>query len=58
MENIIQHIQELLSVPEFLIDQCNFIPVYIKEALIDCINFIKSLTFYGENCNTEYMENK
>lgn len=49
MEEIIQHIQEVLAVPAFLINQCTFLPEYIKEALISSINFIPWLYFmyYG-----------
>lgn len=49
MEDIIQHIQEVLGVPEFLINQCYFLPDYIKDALITSVNFIPWLYFlyYG-----------
>ena len=45
MEEILQHIQEVLGVPEFLISQCTFLPDYIKDALITSINFIPWLYF-------------
>ena len=49
MEEILQHIQELLGIPEFLINQCNFLPDYIKESLVTSINFIPWLyiLYYG-----------
>lgn len=49
MEEILQHIQEVLGVPEFLISNCTFLPEYIKDALISSINFIPWLYFlyYG-----------
>lgn len=49
MEEILQHIQEVLGVPAFLISHCNFLPDYIKDALISSINFIPWLYFlyYG-----------
>ncbi len=40
MEEILQHIQEVLGVPEFLISHCNFLPEYIRESLITSINFV------------------
>lgn len=40
MEEILQHIQEILRVPEILINHCNFLPQYIKDALITSINFV------------------
>lgn len=45
MEEILQHIQEVLGVPEILINQCTFLPVYIREALITSVNFIPWLYF-------------
>lgn len=45
MEEILQHIQEILSVPEVLINHCSFLPQYIKEALITSVNFIPWLYF-------------
>lgn len=49
MEEILQHIQEVLGVPAFLISQCTFLPEYIKDALIASINFVPWLYFlyYG-----------
>ncbi len=49
MEEILSHIQEVLGVPEFLINQCTFLPDYIKEALITSVKFIPWLYFlyYG-----------
>lgn len=49
MEEILQHIHEILGVPAFLINQCNFLPQYIKDALIESINFVPWLyfLFYG-----------
>lgn len=49
MEEILQHIQEILGVPAFLINHCDFLPQYIKEALISSINFIPWLyiLYYG-----------
>ena len=49
MEEILQHIQEVLSVPEVLINHCNFLPQYIKESLITSVNFIPWLyiLYYG-----------
>jgi len=40
MEELLQHIQEVLGVPAFLVSQCTFLPEFVKEALISCINFI------------------
>ncbi len=45
MEEILQHIQEVLGVPEFLVSHCTFLPDYIKDALITSINFIPWLYF-------------
>lgn len=52
MEEILQHIQEVLSVPEFLISHCNFLPEYIRESLITSINFVPWLyvLFYALEC--------
>lgn len=49
MEELLQHIQEVLGVPEFLITHCTFLPEYIKDALITSINFIPWLyvLYYG-----------
>ena len=49
MEEILTHIQEVLGVPEFLINQCNFLPDFVKNSLITCINFIPWLyiLYYG-----------
>ena len=49
MEEILQHIQEVLGVPAFLINHCTFLPEYIKDALITSINFIPWLyvLYYG-----------
>lgn len=49
MEEILQHIQEVLGVPAFLINHCTFLPQYIKESLIASINFIPWLyvLYYG-----------
>lgn len=54
MEEILQHIQEVLGVPEFLISHCNFLPEYIRESLITSINFVPWLyiLFYA----LEYLE--
>ena len=30
MEELLNHIQEVLGVPEFLINQCNFLPQFVK----------------------------
>ncbi|MCM1339663.1 MAG: arsenic efflux protein [Muribaculaceae bacterium] len=40
MEELLNHIQEVLGVPEFLIGQCNFLPEFVKSSLITSINFI------------------
>lgn len=45
MEEILQHIQEVLGVPEFLINHCTFLPDWIKDALRTSINFIPWLYF-------------
>jgi len=45
MEELFQHIQEVLGVPAFLINQMTFLPDYIKEALITGINFVPWLYF-------------
>ena len=49
MEELLSHIQELLGVPEFLINQCNFLPQYVKDSLITSINFVPWLyvLYYG-----------
>lgn len=49
MEEILQHIQEVLGVPAFLINHCSFLPEYIKDALITSIYFIPWLyvLYYG-----------
>jgi len=49
MEDIIQHIQDILGIPEFLINQCTFLPQYIKDALLESIRFIPWLyvLYYG-----------
>lgn len=49
MEDIIQHIQEVLGVPSFLINSCTFLPPFIKEALIESISFVPWLyiLYYG-----------
>lgn len=49
MEEILQHIQEILGVPAFLINHCDFLPQYIKSALISSITFIPWLyiLYYG-----------
>lgn len=40
MEEFFQHIVDVLNVPSFLINQCEFIPLFIKEALNECLAFI------------------
>lgn len=40
MEEFIQHIQEILGVPLFLINSCTFLPAFIKDALIESISFV------------------
>ena len=49
MEELIQHIQEVLKVPEFLINQCTFLPEFIRISLIESIKFVPFLYFlyYG-----------
>lgn len=49
MEQILHNIQEVLGVPAFLINQCTFLPGYIREALISSVNFIPWLyiLYYG-----------
>lgn len=49
MEEILNNIQEVLGVPAFLINQCTFLPDYIKEALTTSINFVPWLyiLYYG-----------
>lgn len=49
MEEILNNIQEVLGVPAFLVNQCTFLPDYIKESLITSINFIPWLyiLYYG-----------
>lgn len=49
MEQILHDIQAALGVPAYFINQCNFLPGYIKEALISSINFIPWLyiLYYG-----------
>lgn len=49
MEEILQHIQEILQVPTILINHCSFLPQYIKDALITSINFVPWLyiLYYG-----------
>ena len=49
MEELLNHIQEVLGVPEFLINQCNFLPQFVKTSLITSINFIPWLyiLYYG-----------
>lgn len=49
MEEILNNIIEVLSVPTLLINQCTFLPEYIREALITSINFIPWLyiLYYG-----------
>ena len=43
MEELIQHIQEVIGVPAFLINQCPIFADYIKRALIESIYFIPIL---------------
>ena len=43
MEELIQHIQEVIGVPAFLINQCPILAEYIKKALIESIYFIPIL---------------
>ncbi len=45
MEELLSHIQEVLGVPVFLINQCTFLPDYMKEILVTCISFIPWLYF-------------
>jgi hypothetical protein len=45
MEGIIQNIQQVLGVPAFLINQCTFIPEFIREAIIQAIVFVPWLYF-------------
>lgn len=40
MNMIWQHIQDILGLPAFLINQCNFLPDFVKVAIITCITFI------------------
>lgn len=49
MEELLSHIQEVLGVPAFLINQCSFLPQYVKDALITSINFVPWLyiLYYG-----------
>lgn len=49
METLWQHIQEILGVPEFLINQCTFLPEFIRDALITTVKFVPWLYFlyYG-----------
>ena len=49
MEELIQHIQEVIGVPAFLINQCPILADYIKKALIESIYFIPILyiLYYG-----------
>lgn len=49
MEELLSHIQEVLGVPAFLINQCDFLPDFVKSALISSINFIPWLyiLYYG-----------
>ena len=46
MEEILTHIQEVLGVPEFLINQCNFLPENVKNSLITILLFPVSKTLY------------
>ncbi len=45
MNALWQHIQDILGLPAFLINQCNFLPDYVKFAIITCISFIPWLYF-------------
>lgn len=49
MEEILQSIQQLLGIPAMLINECSFLPDYIREALISSINFVPWLyiLYYG-----------
>ena len=45
MEEMLEQIKYVLSVPETLISQCLFLPEYVRQTLIDCINFVPWLFF-------------
>lgn len=45
MEEILQHIQELLGIPELLVNKCTFLADFIKESLITSIKFVPWLYF-------------
>lgn len=45
MEELLQHIQDIASLPDFLIGHCTFFPEYIRQAMIDSIKFIPFLYF-------------
>lgn len=45
MDQFVQIIHEILGFPAFLINQCLFLPVYVREALISSIVFIPWLYF-------------
>lgn len=45
MEEIFQHITDIINLPEFIMEHCNFLPEYMKLAFIDCIKFIPLLFF-------------
>lgn len=40
LEIILERAQQILAVPEILINHCPFLPQYIKDALISSVNFI------------------
>ena len=41
MEEILQHVQEILGVPAFLINHCDFLPQYIRFILFYCVPYFK-----------------
>jgi len=45
MEELFNHIQEVFELPEFLLNQCNFLPDFVKASLITSIKFIPWLYF-------------
>lgn len=49
MEEIISHLQELLTLPDLLVNKCTFLPESVRLTLIECIKFIPILYFlyYG-----------
>lgn len=45
MEELFQHIQDIINLPEFIMGYCTFLPEYIRQAIIDSIKFVPFLYF-------------